>query len=519
MSFIEFYFILFPAILIIFYITRYFSLYASRLILLFSSMAFLLYVDTLSFFILLFLVFTNFTLIHFMRQGFNKTLLRSFGVLSSLLPLILYKFSIVETTTIQSGTVLSLVIPLGLAFYALQQITALFDATKNNNDTFNFQNYLLFSFFFIYLPSGPLTPYKTIVPQFEAMKTKKIPLENINMGFSLFIVGFAKKTMLADPISEWINAFYAIEQNIEKEIVFSIFELSYIAWGSTLQFYFEFSAYSDMAIGMALCFGLLLPVNFNSPLKAKNAMEYINSWHMSIMAFLKEYVFQPAFMVLKRIPIVAMEARYIISWAIAVFLTYALVGIWHAPTETSVYYSVLVAFIIILIEVLKKIIHLPFSFKLMGLESLVPRVFFLFIIIFTFIIFRAPENLDFLDFFIGGYSNFYVSVPSFFSDLFPDILSSYIYYDGAFPAEINLISLNVSKPLLSSKYAVIHIIIATVIVFTMPNSMNMFKLIQEDKFTLFQIYWKDTNIQALILAVLFFISLTLFTNNTGFVYG
>lgn len=522
MGFTAYYFILFPTILIIFYITRNLSLKASTYVLLISSIAFLFYVDIVSLAILFTLSIVNYGLIHLMIAGFNKAILRSIGIVLSLLPLIIFKYSLLDIPSIyqfETETILSFAMPLGLAFYSLQQITALFDATKQHTDKPDLKKYLLFSFLFIYLPSGPLTPYRKIVPQFNELEQKNISLEQINMGISLFIVGFSKKVLLADPIGEWINAFYRVEQTIGHKVTFSLIELSYIGWGSVLQFYFEFSAYSDMAIGMALCFGILLPVNFNSPLKAKGPIEYISSWHMSIMAFVREYVFQPVFMRFKKLPYSKMETRVIIAWSVAVFSTFFVTGVWHAPTQSAIFYSLFGALILVTLELLKRFVNLSSSLKFIGLGNIFSRVLLLFVIILTSIAFRAPSDLNYINFFIDNYSEMYISLPKNF-ETYISFLSDYsVSFHGIFPANRYFTSVHIPAPIISDSYILLHLLIATFIVFAMPNTMNMFNLIKSDKFTVLNIQWSDRTTPAIFLGVLFCISLLFFTNNTGFLYG
>ncbi len=457
-----------------------------------------------------------------MLAGFNKTILRSLGIVLSLLPLIIFKYSLLDISSmyhLETETVLSFAMPLGLAFYSLQQITALFDATKQNSEKPTLKKYLLFSFLFIYLPSGPLTPYRNIVPQFNDIEHNNIAIDKINMGISLFIIGFSKKVLLADPIGEWISAFYRVEQSFGHKITFSVIELSYIAWGSVLQFYFEFSAYSDMAIGMALCFGILLPVNFNSPLKAIGPMDYINSWHMSFMAYVREYVFQPVFMVLKKLPNTKMETRVIIAWSAAVFSTFFITGVWHAPTQDAIYYSIFGALILVSQELLKKYVNLPFSLKFIGLGKIFSRVFLLFIIILTSVAFRAPSDLNFFNFFIDNYREFYISLPKILETYISFLTDYGVSFNGAFPNSKYFGALPIAAPIISESYISLHLFIVTFFVFAMPNTMNMFNLIKSDKFIIYDIKWSSTTANSIFLGVLFCISLLFFTNNSGFIYG
>lgn len=520
MSFIEFYFFFFPGILLLFFLVKYFFGELSKIVLLFSSVCFLFYVDSLSFGILVTTVLINFGLISLIHLEYNKTILRLLGVITSLLPLVIYKFAIINVSSIlgnEYSSIFSFGMPLGLAFYALQQITALFDTTKNKANKPSFTNYILFSFFFVYLPSGPLTPYSKVIGQFNSISTKKIPIENINIGISLFIIGLSKKVFISDPIDNWISAFYAIGQQVEPKVTFSVFELTYIAWGSVLQFYFEFSAYSDMAIGMAMCFGIFLPINFNSPLKASDPIEFINSWHMSFIAFVREYVFQPVFMILKKLPIQKMETRFFIAWAAAVFSTFFITGMWHSPTEYAFYNSTFVALALLSVEIFKRYISLP---SIKGLPNfqigqIVSRFTLFTILIIASIAFGFPTKENFIEFFINGYSKFYISLPPYV----PFLENMNIDSKGVFPNRNLLDTIVFDKELLPPRYAVFHIVFVTFIVFLMPNSMEMFNLTETKYYSIVTIKWQNRTLYAIIIGLLFFISLQFYTDTIGFRYG
>jgi len=514
MDFIEYNFIFFPIVLILFYVIRIFSFALSKFFLLICSLSFLLYVDLVSFSILLFLTSVNFVFIYLMTKGYSQFILKSLGIFFSLWPLFFYKFFVLridESLNNEFTNILSFGIPLGLAFYSLQQITALFDAIKQPNEHNGFIDYLFFSFFFVYIPSGPITPYNKIITQIDEIFKNTIPLKKINMGISLFIFGFAKKTLLADPIAERIDGFYTILDS-KSDITFSVFELIYIAWGSVLEFYFQFSAYSDMAIGIALCFGITLSINFNSPLKVKTPMEYISSWHISFMNFVREYVFQPTFMKVKKIPISKMELRYIIAWSVAVFLTFFVTGIWHSPAKISVFISLFVALFMVTIELSRRYISVSYLLKFNKISDFLSRSLLLFMITLTSIFFRAPENIDIFNLF---FKDIYISLPSSLFEKYSFLINYGVKFNEIFPSSIFLDF----TPLLNGLRAIVHILVATFIVFFLPNTMEIFNLVKTDKYSVIQLKWNDNFFMTLFLGIIFSISLLLLNNKSGFIYG
>jgi len=440
------------------------------------------------------------------------------GAICSLSPLLYFKLfpgTLFVLPYIDQTVITEVLIPLGLSFYALQQITGLFDCTRKGVGQLKLNEYLLYSFCFFYLPSGPILPYRSAVTQLANMASVHISLEQFSKGLSLFILGFSKKVLCADPISQWIDAFYnLLEQN--PETILSGTEMSYIVWGSTLQFYFEFSAYSDMAIGIGLCFGMLLPINFDSPLKAKSPMEYINSWHMSFMAFVREYVFQPVFMHLKHLPIKAMEFRYTVAWVCAVFATFFVTGAWHAPTPTAIFYSVIFALIAVTIELTTRKINIKHNW-LNKLLLPLSRLLLLTGISFTAVCFRTPDGELLQAVMSSCVTNFHFSVsPRFWpTDLFPLFITT----DGFFPNYPNELGLQGLAGFLSPGESLLHILIVTAIVFFMPNSMEIFQLHSSKKYSVLSSRWNLSKGHAVALGFLFVCSLMLFSYDSGFIYG
>lgn len=522
MAFFEFYFIFFPLVVVIFYLTRKFSYSGSSIILLLSSIAFLFFADSVSLLLLLSIAFFNFFLIKLIRSGFYKKTLMFIGVSASLLPLIVYKSISLDSTDFTSDNLhlfYSAGIPLGLSFYALQQITAIFEGSSSKEGEISLRDYFVFSLFFVYLSSGPISFYRKILPQINYISKAKIPVEHFNMGVGLFIMGFSKKVLIADPINDSLNAFFALAAS-PIDIAFSILELSYISWGSALQFYFEFSAYSDMAIGMGLCFGILLPVNFNSPLKSSTPVEYINSWHMSFMNFVREYVFQPVFKLSKKIPVGSLEKRYIFAWAIAVFMTFLTTGIWHAPTPSAMLYSLYAAFLLVVFQLALLRFNRIKKTRLFFLNQIFSRFLLLISTISLFTFIRAPAEIDVYSFFASNFDSLYISLPSALDFISPLIFGVDFRFDGFFPSYIYLRVLDWNPvDSFQPSYAVIHIFVTTLIVFFMPNSMEIFGLIDSDKFSIVKIRWKDNVVSSLLFGFILVISILMFKNNTGFIYG
>lgn len=255
----------------------------------------------------------------------HRMVLTSVGILFSLAPLVLYKLDVgggfglmrPDSDTSQQA------IPLGLAFYSLQQITYLIDAPKQSVPRLGFIRYCAWASLFCQLPAGPIAPYSTMAPQYADLgKTSPTALSTVQ-GLSLVLLGLLKKTLIAAPLGHMIAPLYRAAET--GSIHWS--DALTAIWGFLLELYFNFSAFSDIAIGLGLCFGLRLPVNFNSPLQARDIGDYVARWHMSMMQFIRNYVFVPVFRLLVRY----FNSRMSISlWGISTIISFSVMGAWHS---------------------------------------------------------------------------------------------------------------------------------------------------------------------------------------------
>jgi len=182
-----------------------------------------------------------------------------------------------------------ILLPLAISFFTFQQIAFLVDSYKHETNEYDFLQYCLFVTFFPQLIAGPIVHHKEMLPQFMQGDRFKINLSNIVIGLSIFSIGLFKKTVLADGISPYSNIVFDAAATTGEPITLLI------AWGGalayTFQLYFDFSGYSDMAIGLARLFGIILPLNFYSPYKAMNISEFWRRWHITLSNFLRDYVY------------------------------------------------------------------------------------------------------------------------------------------------------------------------------------------------------------------------------------
>jgi len=182
----------------------------------------------------------------------------------------------------------TILLPVGISFFTFTQIAFLVDAYRGDVKEANFIHYGLFVTYFPHLIAGPVLHHKEMMPQFAHVSTYKLNWENLAVGSTIFALGLFKKVVLADNIAPFASPVFAIAANGGS---LSMLE----AWGGvlafTFQLYFDFSAYSDMAIGLSRLFGVKLPLNFNSPYKSVNMVEFWRRWHMTLSRFLRDYLY------------------------------------------------------------------------------------------------------------------------------------------------------------------------------------------------------------------------------------
>ncbi|TFW17282.1 MBOAT family O-acyltransferase [Duganella callida] len=182
---------------------------------------------------------------------------------------------------------LHVVLPIGISFYTFTQIAFLVDSYQGKVRESRFIHYLLFVTYFPHLIAGPVLHHKEMMPQFAARRTYAPLAENFAVGSAIFLIGLAKKVLLADNLAAYASPLFAAPDAPSL----------LPAWGGVLayafQLYFDFSGYSDMAIGLSRLFGVRLPLNFNSPYKAANIIDFWRRWHMTLSRFLRDYLYLP----------------------------------------------------------------------------------------------------------------------------------------------------------------------------------------------------------------------------------
>lgn len=281
--------------------------------------------------------FVGSTLGRSLQPGRRRAILIA-GITANLLLLGVFKYAnfaidIVNGLTAAGFSHANIILPLGISFFTFTQIGFLLDVYARLAADYLLDHYVLFVVYFPHLIAGPILHHKQMMSQFDNPATFRFNRSNLSGGLTIFIIGLAKKVVLADNLAQFSRpVFQAVDWGGQTVTLLD-------AWGGvlayTFQLYFDFSGYSDMAIGASRLFGIAIPLNFNSPFKSRNVAEYWRRWHMSLSQWFRDYLYYPLDIYFKR--------RRRGRWQ-AVMISMTLIGLWHGASWTFVAFGALHGF-------------------------------------------------------------------------------------------------------------------------------------------------------------------------------
>lgn len=252
------------------------------------------------------------------HQASKIKLIAAIGFNLALLGMFKYTDFFITTSNTIINTewdLLHIILPLAISFFTFQQIAYVVDCYQGKvKQAPSWSHYTLFVSFFPQLIAGPIVHYQTVLPQFQRYtKSFTLPAHTVAVGLVLIIVGLFKKILIADTLGHYVDPAFA-----------NVSALSlYDAWVATLAYslelYFDFSAYCEIALGLGLLFGIKLPINFDSPYKANTIQDFWRRWHITLGQFLKQYLYIP----------LGGNHHGLIRTALALILTMLLGGLWH----------------------------------------------------------------------------------------------------------------------------------------------------------------------------------------------
>lgn len=217
-----------------------------------------------------------------------------------------------------------ILLPLGISFFTFQQLSFLVSVYHREERVERLRDYCLFVTFFPQLVAGPIVLYSEMIPQFKDENRRFFNPENFSAGIYMFCIGLFKKVVIADTVALWVDNGFGMG------------DLGLIAaWATalsyTIQIYFDFSGYSDMAIGLGKMFNIDIPFNFHSPYRSESITEFWRKWHITLGRALSAYVYKP----------LGGNRKGIVRTCINLFLTFFVSGLWHGAAWTFILWGVL----------------------------------------------------------------------------------------------------------------------------------------------------------------------------------
>jgi D-alanyl-lipoteichoic acid acyltransferase DltB (MBOAT superfamily) len=261
--------------------------------------------------------------------GRRKALL-AFGIVMNLLVLAWFKYAdfVIGNLNGALGSdlpELHIALPLAISFFTFTQIVYLVDSWRRETGQYNLLNYALFVTFFPHLIAGPIVQHSQIMPQFSDRRTLSPRAAAMLLGLVIFGIGLFKKAVIADSLAVWADAGF------DTPIALTFWQAWVTSLSYTLQLYYDFSGYCDMAVGASLLFNIRLPINFNSPYQARDIQDFWRRWHITLSSFLRDYLYIP----------LGGNRRGRLRTQINLFVTFVLGGLWHGASWMFVIWGAL----------------------------------------------------------------------------------------------------------------------------------------------------------------------------------
>lgn len=307
--------------------------------------------------------------------------LLTFGITANVAVLSLYKYTnlLIDVVNklfilwdLQAIPYVEIYLPTGISFFTFTQIAYLIDCYRHRVSDRNPVDYTLFVSFFPHLIAGPLLHHRNIISQLPNIVEGSRNIKIVCIGIAIFSIGLAKKILIADNLAHFVDAVYSAVEAGADPMLF----ISWIAMlGYTFQIYFDFSGYSDMAIGLALLFGIVIPINFNSPYQATGFIDFWHRWHISLSNFLRDYLY---------IPLGGNrsgERRKYVN----IFVTMLIGGLWHGASWTFALWGAVHGVLLILNHLWRRL------FFALAAPKIIALIFTFAVVNLTWILFRSQS--------------------------------------------------------------------------------------------------------------------------------
>ena len=316
----------------------------SKYVLLIASFVFISYADFYFSIVLLFSTCVNFLCSYVIKAKPSAAKMMLFaGVLFNIVLLGYFKYTdfLIDNVNLVFGsdiTMIRIILPLGISFYTFQQIAYLVDQYRGEVPLYGFADQLLSIAFFPKVIEGPITYHNELIPQLNNPEKRKPDFNNLSAGLVSFTIGLAKKILVADNFGKIADYGFGTIASLNS------FEAVLVILGYTLQIYFDFSGYCDMAIGISKMLNIDLPMNFNSPYKALNINDFWKRWHITLTRFLTKYIYIP----------LGGNRKGIIRTYCNIMIVFLISGIWHGAGYTFIVWGALHGIASVLYRLTKK---------------------------------------------------------------------------------------------------------------------------------------------------------------------
>ncbi|WP_321491577.1 MBOAT family O-acyltransferase [uncultured Desulfobacter sp.] len=509
-----FIFIFFPAVLIVFQIL---SLWAPHRFvigwLVGSSLFFYGWWNPNYLLLILTSVIFNFTLGGFLAKKRIKVYL-IWGMIVNIGSLIYFKYYgfLISNVNFLSGlniTPPDIVLPLAISFFTFQQVAYLVDAYQGITRQYGFVYYCLFVTFFPQLIAGPIVQYNKMLPQFIDYKVVRLKVRNLSVGISVFMVGLFKKTVFADHLAFYANPVFTAA---DKGISLSFFDSWVGAVAYTLQLYFDFSGYSDMAIGLSQAFGITLPINFYSPYKASSIIEFWRRWHITLSDFLKDRIYIP----------LGGNRRGLVMQHVNILITMLIGGIWHGSGWTFLLWGGVHGLFLSINHLWRYIFVARFGNIVAG-SRLYYRgsqwITFTLVIV-AWVLFRAQT--------ITGIKSMYAGMLGLNGISLPVGAESCLSFIKGINPGLGISFSGMFRFICTPHEAMVLIFIALIVVWFCPNSIELFKthplaldqdqFLSSQEFCIQRIAWQPTVIYSLVLSFVAAVAIMFIQQESDFLY-
>lgn len=417
-----FIFLFFPLTLIGYYGLNYAKKYQSAMAFLVAmSLWFYGYNNIYYLIILIISILLNYGIvlgISYCKQKSIQKLFLGTGILLNIGILFYYKYYDFFLSNINAALktelpLLHLVLPLGISFYTFQQLSYVIDSYKGDCEKYSFLEYAAYVCYFPQLIAGPIVYHSELIPQFRDLSRKKLCFENLSRGLYAFSLGLAKKVLVADTFSKIVTIGYGNVGELNSTSAFLVM-ICY-----SLQIYFDFSGYCDMAYGMGYMMNIKLPVNFNSPYKAVSLSDFWDRWHMTLTRFFTKYIYIP----------LGGNRRGNKRTYLNVMIVYLVSGLWHGANWTFILWGALHGIVSVLERMIKTVVRPSQKSSKLG-SALKTGITFLFVT-FAWSLFRAQSltqaGLLWKQLFTGGLGEIYAPITDKFQEL---VEISFLYRAG-----------------------------------------------------------------------------------------